>query len=219
MRKLAALCLLLLTTPAMALEVAVNDLKPWTILSFNKIPPNEVVVDKDALLIKVRSSASPLIYKFDKPTRITGFSVDASWTGELRIPTGAIEGDQNADDFVLKFGVVESGEQRLNWLQRRIAADWIKQLFKLAPKDSGVKRINFFSTTQQKAQLDTSRTHPLSDLLFETRITYLEAPGSFKMKHEFAVPVEALGLWLSLDGDDTGSSFDLHIRNITLHTP
>lgn len=209
---------LLITTSVSALEVPVDDLQPWTILSFNKIPPNEVSVDEDALLIRVRSSASPLIYRLDKPTRITGFSVGASWTGDLGLPEGAIEGDRNADDFVLKFGIVESGDQRLNWLQRKIAADWIKQLFRLAPKDSGVRRIHFLSTTQQKAQLGAGRIHPLSDLIYETRITFLEEQGPFSMNYQFKEPVDTLALWLSADGDDTGSSFDLRIGHITLHT-
>lgn len=218
MRKLIVLSLLLLSATAVALNVPVDDLESWTVLSFNNIRPNEVSVIDGALHIKVRGSASPLIYKFDEPTRITGVTVVASWNGELRIPTGAIEGAENADDFVLKFGIVEAGDRRLNWLQRRIAADWIKQLFKLAPKDSGVNRINFLSTTQQQELLGSSRTHPLSDLLYETRVLYLDAPGSFVMTHEFPEPVESLGLWVSTDGDNTGSNFDLHLERITLRT-
>jgi hypothetical protein len=215
---LIVLILALLPVKLMAQDVPVDHLDPWIVLSFNNIPPNEVSVDDDVLHIKVRSSASPLIHKFDAPTFITGVTVVASWSGELRIPEGATEGDKNADDFVLKFGIVEAGERRLNWFQYSIAADWIKQLFKLAPRDRGVKRINFLSTTQQEGLLGTSRTHPLSDLLYETRILYLDKPGPIVMKHEFAEPVESLGLWISVDGDDTGSEFDLRIERITLRT-
>ena len=218
MRKLIVLSLSLLSLQAVALDVPVDDLGPWTVLSFNNIRPNEVSVADGALHIKVRGSASPLIYKFDEPTRITGVTVIASWNGELRIPAGATEGDENADDFVLKFGIVEAGDRRLNWFQRRIAADWIKQLFKLAPKDSGVNRINFLSTTQQQERLGASRMHPLSDLLYETPVLYLDTPGPFVMTHEFPEPVESLGLWVSVDGDNTGSNFDLRLERITLRT-
>ena len=209
------LSLLLLSVTAMALDVPVNDLKPWTLLSFNNIKPNDVSIDDDALLISVRGSASPLIYKFDEPVHISGITVTASWSGELRIPEGATEGDENADDFVLKFGIVEAGDRRLNWFQRRVAADWIKELYKLAPKDGGVRRINFLSTTQRQDQLGESRIHPLSDLLHETRILYLDAPGPFVMTYDFPAPVEALGLWVSVDGDNTGSNFDLRLERIT----
>jgi hypothetical protein len=218
MRKLTVLSLSLLSAIVVAMDVPVDDLELWTVLSFRNIQPNEVSVVDGALHIKVRGSASPLIYKFDEPTRIAGVTVVASWNGELRIPAGAIQGDENADDFVLKFGIVEAGDRRLNWFQRSIAADWIKQLFKLAPKNSGVNRINFLSTTQQQELLGASRTHPLSELLYETRVLYLDAPGRFVMTHEFPEPVNSLGLWVSVDGDNTGSNFDLRLERITLRT-
>lgn len=211
-----ALLLLLLSSSATALDVPVDDLSNWTVLSFSNIKPNEVSVDNGALRIAVAGSASPLVYRFDKPVRVTGVTVTASWTGSLTIPPGVTQGDNNADDFVLKFGIVEAGERRLNWLQRSIAADWIKQLFKLAPKGSGVERIHFLSTTQQKELLGSSRVHPLSDLLYETRVVYLEGPGDFVLQQEFTDPVETLGLWLSVDGDDTGSNFELRIKSIAL---
>jgi hypothetical protein len=218
MRKLVALILSLIAAPAAAIDVPVNDLVPWTMLTFNNIPPNEVSVEDGALHIAVRSSASPLIYGLEKPTRLVGVTVLARWSGELKIPEGATQGDKNADDFVLKFGIVEAGEQTLSWLQRRIAPDWIKQLFRLAPRGTGVRRINFLSTAQQPKLVGTQRTHPLNELLHETRITLLEAPGAFEMAYRFDEPAETLGLWISSDGDDTGSSFDLEIQRITLHT-
>jgi hypothetical protein len=38
------------------------------------------------------------------------------------------------------------------------------------------------------------------------------------MTYRFPEPVDVLGLWISADGDDTASNFDLQIRQITLHT-
>ncbi|MEM9401309.1 MAG: hypothetical protein AAGA44_02340 [Pseudomonadota bacterium] len=219
MAKWVTLGLVLWTVTATAEDVSVDELDAWTVLSFSSIPPNEVSVVDGALSIKVRASASPLIYGFDTPTTLTAITVVGEWQGELRIPDGVVQGDKGADDFVLKFGVVEAGDRRLNFFQRRIAADWIKQLFKLAPKDSGVERINFLSTTQQADQLNNRRTHPLSDLLYEARILHLAEPGRFTMSYEFAEPVETLGLWISTDGDDTGSNFDLRLESITLQTP
>ena len=218
MRKMMVLSLSLFSAAAAALDVPVDDMGAWTELTFSKIPPNMVSTVDGAMRIKVRASASPLIYKFDEETRITGVTIKASWSGKLAIPEGATEGEEGADDYVLKFGIVEAGDRRLNWFQRSIAADWIKQLFKLAPKDSGVRRINFLSTTQQQELLGTSRTHPLSDLLHETRVLYLDSPGQFTMTHEFAEPVASLGLWISVDGDDTGSNFDLQLERIMLQT-
>ncbi len=215
-RNLTALVLLFAAVPALAIGVPVNDLSLWRPLAFNNIAPNRVSIDDGALRIAVRGSASPLIYSFDEPVLLTGINVAASWEGELKIPPGAAQGDENADDFVLKFGVVEAGEQTLNWLQRRLAADWIKQLYKLAPRGSGIKRINFLSTTQQRELLGSARVHPLNDLLHEQRITLLDGPGAIEMSYRYDEPVMALGLWISSDGDDTGSAFVLTIFEITL---
>jgi hypothetical protein len=218
MRKSLALVVTLFSTGAFAFDVPIADLDKWLALSFSRIPANSVSIADGRLHISVDRSASPLVYKLDEPVRITGVTVTASWTGALRIPEGATQGDDGADDFVLKLGIVEAGDRTLNWLQRRIAADWVRQLFRLAPEGTGVGRINFLSTTQTQSLVDSSRTHPLNDLLHETRIVYLEEQGDFEMTRYFDAPVETLGLWISSDGDDTGSSFDLYIERITLHT-
>ena len=199
-------------------EVSIRDASDWTTLAFRKIPVNTVRFSDDGLHIGVDKSASPLVHKLDVPLTIRGIHIEASWRGALTVPDGAVQGDKGADDFVLKAGLIESGSQTLNWLQRRMAAQWIKTLFKLAPIGRGVERIHFLSTTQDAALVGSSRTHPLSDLLFESRITPLTEPGRFEMHQTFDEPVEILGLWLSVDGDDTGSEFDVQIHSIRLLT-
>lgn len=208
----------MLSSGAAATEIPVSDLERWTSLTFRSIPANAVSVREGNLHISVNKSASPLIYKLGEPLVIRSLAVKARWSGKLNIPQDAVQGEAGADDFILKLGIVEAGDRTLSWLQRRIAADWIQQLFKLAPKGTGVERINFLSTTQQQKLLGSGRTHPLSDLLYETRIAYLESPGEFEMVYQFEEPVVVLGLWVSADGDDTGSSFDLSIERITLNT-
>ena len=218
MKKALVGVLMMLGSAAAATEIPVSDLQRWTSLSYRSIPANTVSVEDGNLHISVNKSASPLIYKLDEPLAVMSLAVKARWSGKLNIPQGAVQGEAGADDFILKLGIVEVGDRTLNWLQRRIAANWIQQLFKLAPKGTGVERINFLSTTQQQKLLGSRRTHPLNDLLYETRVTYLESPGEFEMVYQFEEPVVVLGLWISSDGDDTGSSFDLTIERITLHT-
>jgi hypothetical protein len=218
MKKALVGVLMMLGSAAAATEIPVSDLQRWTSLSFSSIPANTVSVEDGNLHISVNKSASPLVYKLDEPLAVMSLAVKARWSGKLNIPEGAVQGEAGADDFILKLGIVEAGDRTLNWLQRRIAANWIQQLFKLAPKGTGVERINFLSTTQQQKLLGSRRTHPLNDLLYETRVTYLESPGEFEMVYQFEEPVVVLGLWISSDGDDTGSSFDLTIERITLNT-
>ena len=218
MKKALVGVLVMLGSAAAATEIPVSDLQRWTSLSFSSIPANTVSVQDGNLHIAVKQSASPLVYKLDEPLAVRSVAVKARWSGALNIPPGAVQGEAGADDFILKLGIVEAGDRTLNWLQRRIAANWIQELFKLAPKGTGVERINFLSTTQQQNLLGSRRVHPLSDLLYESRITYLESPGEFEMVYQFAEPVVVLGLWISSDGDDTGSSFELSIERITLNS-
>lgn len=218
MRKTLASVLMILSVAAAATEIPLSDLQRWTTLSFNNIPANTVSIENGSLHLSINKSASPLVHRLDEPLTVTSLAVKARWSGKLTIPQDTVQGESGADDFVLKLGIVEAGDRTLNWLQRRIAADWIQQLFKLAPKGTGVNRIHFLSTTQQQNLLGNAREHPLSDLLYETRITHLESPGEFEMVYQFEEPVVVLGLWISSDGDDTGSSFDLSIEQITLNT-
>ena len=218
MKKAFLIALAIFAAPSLALDVPVGDLAAWKTLEFRNIAANTVTVNDEALHIVVRKSASPLVYKLEAPLTVTAVTVDANWTGALKLPENTVQGEDGADDFVLKLGVVEAGDRKLNWLQRRIAADWLQQLFKLAPAGTGVRRINFLSTTRQQALVGSARVHPLNDLLYETRVTYLPSPGDFTMTYRFPEPVDVLGLWISADGDDTASTFDLHIRRITLHS-
>jgi hypothetical protein len=218
MKKALFIASTIISAPSLAFDVPVADLAAWKTLSYWNISANAVTVNDEALHIAVRKSASPLVYKMVVPLTVTAVTIDASWDGELRIPANTVQGERGADDFVLKFGVVEAGGRTLNWLQRQIAPGWAQQLFKLAPAGTGVGRINFLSTTQQPELLGSTRVHPLNDLLYETRVTYLPSVGEFSMSYRFPEPVEVLGLWISADGDDTASSFDLQIRRITLHS-
>lgn len=218
MKKALFSLLTFFAAPSLAIDLPLSSLDEWRVLEFRKIPANTVTANNGVLTIGVNRSASPLVYKLAATSTVTAVTVFATWAGGINIPENTVQGEDGADDFVLKLGIVEAGDRRLNWLQRRIAADWLQQLFKLAPAGTGVRRINFLSTTQQQELLGSTRVHPLNDLLYETRVTYLPAPGEFTMSYRFPEPVDVLGIWISADGDDTDSVFNLEIRRITLHS-
>lgn len=205
-----------LTVALGTMNVPVDSLQGWSEMAFRNIPQNQVSVSDEGLHIRVQESASPLVYRFDVPVAIRSITVTARWSGELVLPDEAVQGSEDADDFILKVGLVEEGDKTLNWFQRRIAADWILRLHDLAPDGTGIAGINFYSTTQQEELVGTSRIHPLSDLMNEEHVTWIDGAGSFRITKDFATPMRTLGLWLSADGDNTGSSFDLHIDSIEI---
>lgn len=199
-----------------ALSVPVDDLAGWQVLSFRSIPANVVLADKTGLRVDVNASASPLVYPLPAPAQVARVRVRARWSGALDVPSGSVQGDTGADDFVLKLGLVEAGDETLNWFQKRIAAKWVRTLFELAPRGSGIRRIHFLSTTQQADLLGTSRVHPLSDLLRESRFQVLDGPGRFELDVALPEAADVVALWISADGDDTGSRFSLLIESIEL---
>ncbi|MEM6639456.1 MAG: hypothetical protein AAF610_06105 [Pseudomonadota bacterium] len=213
---LLAAGLMSISAGAAPTSVPVDDTSDWQILSFRKIPANDVTADKNGLTIEVASSASPLVYPLPAPARVQRVRVTGEWRGALSLPEGAVQGAKGVDDFVLKLGLVESGDQTLSWFQKRVAPKWIRTLFDLAPPDGGISQIHFLSTTQQPDLVGTSRTHPLSDLLQESRHLLLDAPGEFVMDVELDAAADVVALWISSDGDDTGSRFTLQIKSIEL---
>jgi hypothetical protein len=203
---------------ASSIDVPLADPERWTAVEFRGIPPNAVEIADDALHIAVRRSAGPLVQRMDTPINVTGITVEARWTGELRLPPGVKQGEAGADDFVLRLGLIEAGARRLNWWERHTAKPWVRALFELAPPGAGVNGIRFVSTTQQPDMIGSRRAHPLSEMLEERRVRHLDGPSAFTLSARFDKPIETLGLWVAADGDDTGSSFDLYIERVTLHT-
>lgn len=190
----------------------------WTIQKYRNITPNEFVSHNDGLLIKVRSSASPLIYPFQSGLEITGFSVRGEVRGEIKLSSQQRQGEEGADDFHFRLGIVEAGETRLNFAEKIISAAWIKNLFSLAPKNAGINRIEFYNLSyDEKIQWQT-RSHPLSSLLRENIVSQIENEGPFKMDVTLAQSTKIWGLWISSDGDDTKKDFDVMIEEIVLKT-
>jgi hypothetical protein len=147
MKTVAGTLLIFQVTIGLADTIPLSDLSRWEQLTYNGIQPNTVTAQQDGLHITVRGSASPLIYRLDHPTVVTELQVVASWSGMITLPRMKTQGDEGADDFVLKLGLVEAGDQTLNWVQKRVAANWIKRLHGLAPAGTGINRIHFLTTT------------------------------------------------------------------------
>ncbi len=194
----------------------------WQILKFSKLPANEVEFTDQGLKVKVKKSSSPIIFPLERPTKIYGFKARGKiLSGNLKISKKGIQGSKKADDFVFKLGLVQKGKETLSWMRRQVAASWVIKLFSLAPKGTGIKNIRFFNIVQYKEDVGKKRTHPLSDLLVEENVAaIIKESGEFKMQQSFTPPandpIETLAVWLSVDGDETGSEYQVLIEDISL---
>ena len=178
---------------AAAFVVPTFSLKGWKELQFNKIPKNTVTVIDKKLQIKVEASASPLVYKL--PEIIQTKSIEFTYNVVIKSNGGLIStpADKNSntsseklifpEDFVLRIGLVAKGEKILGWLQRQIAANWVLELFNLAPKNVGLDKIYFYNIATSSKLVGISRQHPKSDLMME------EVVGSFPENKKIHFPI------------------------------
>jgi hypothetical protein len=92
----------------------------------------------------------------------------------------------------------------------------VRTLFALAPEKGGISQIHFFNVGAESAHLGRRRQHPLSELMVETVVALPRADGRFDFTHALQTPLETIAVWLSSDGDDTGSKFSVLVEEIVL---
>ena len=200
-----------------ATAVPLTDASAWQQLQYRGRPPHKLRFSAAGLHIDVEGSAMPLIHPLPAKLRVAGVRVRGRIEGALAIPPGR-QGEKNFDDYVFRLGLVEPGERRLNFLERQVAAEWVRRLYALAPEGTGIAGIRFLNVGADPAQLGRERRHPLSDLITE-RVVALPAPdGRIDFSYRFERPIEALAVWLSSDGDDTGARYGVDLESIELLT-
>lgn len=199
-----------------AFIVPVNSLDEWKTEKFSKGPGNDVTASATGLKIKVRSSASPLILPLKEKQLVSSFRVQVHFSDLPRFSDVAKQGLRGADDFPFRLGFIVPGDKKLTGVKKMFASSWVKHLFSQIPQETGLDRIEFFNVVQNKTLVGTSREHPASDLLRENFIYWIEKPGAVSIEHRLKSPIEAVALWISIDGDDTKSSYEVEISKIGL---
>jgi len=201
-----------------ALVIPTGDLSLWKVESFSHSKRNEVSFSEKGLLIKVRSSAGPIFYPLKTKVKVRGFKVTGSFNGLPKFQDPIRQGEKGYDDFPLRIGLVVPGEKRLSRVKKMFASDWVKRIYDQIPNGTGLDHVQFFNVSQSRALLGKSRTHPSSDLLREEFFVLAEHSGPFEYDYQFKEPIEAIALWISVDGDDTKSDFDVLISGLSLST-
>jgi len=190
----------------------------WELLKYSSLPANVVSFLDSKMIIGVNSSSSPSIYPLKNVSKYSKFKIKAKIIGSLSLDP-IIQGNvgkKGSDDFRLRVGLVYQGETTLNFFQRKIAAHWILKLYSLAPKGTGVSRIEFFSTFLNHELKGKKRNHPLSDILKETFVLEVSKAGYIDQVVEIPTDNNILAVWISSNGDGSKSSFKLQIESLEL---
>lgn len=187
----------------------------WKLLTFRKIRPNQVEFKNGNLVITIDKSASPIIYTLNTPMAVKEIEVSVKIDGLLKLDQD-LQGSKSNDDFRFRLGLVYVGEKTLNSFQRLFAPKWVRTLYELAPKEKGIDHVHFFNTWSDVRIKGKERTHPASDLLRESFVLEVESDGTLRQKISPNPNKKIAALWVSSDGDDTGSKFKVTIGKIVL---
>lgn len=201
-----------------ALIIPTESMKGWHLETYSRIPSNEVATSEKGMLIHVRKSASPLMFQLPRTEHITGFKVSGEFRGLPNLPNTATEGEKGADDFALRIGFIVPGEKKLSGVKRLFAPQWIKRLYERVPPELGLDHIQFFNVIQNPKRVGRERVHPNSDLILEDFFALAETAGPFSYTHRLKKPIDAIAIWVSIDGDDTKSEFDVLLSKLELTT-
>jgi hypothetical protein len=189
----------------------------WKQLEYRNILPNKIstiIENGDHLKISVFQSASPLIYKFENPKKIKSITLKAVLnSGGLNF-NGVKQGDKNGDDFILRLGFVAKGNNQLNFFQKLTAPNWVMELYKLGDEKTGVDKIYFYNLASSDITW-AERIHPLSNLISE-KIVGKIIDKKIEFKFDLDSSKEYLGVWISSDGDDTKSKYELQIDQLAI---
>jgi hypothetical protein len=198
-----------------AIALPLQDQGNWQLLEYDSLPANRVEFLDRGMQVSVNQSASPIVYPLDVTTRVSRVSVSGELMNLLNVQPGS-QGLAGGDDFSLKIGLVIAGDKRLNLMQRMVSAKWVRTLYGLAPEDAGIDRILFLNAVQHESNLGQQRQHPLSDLVYERNVWLLDRSGPFELHFDLELPQDVVALWLSIDGDDSRSSYSMLISSLTL---
>lgn len=198
----------------MALPTQVQD--KWELETYSRIPANEISYSAEGMRIKVRKSASPLMYPLSQPGKISGFKITGEFHGLPQFADVTRQGDKGADDYALRLGLIVPGSKQLTGFRKLLAPAWVKNLYSKLPKGMGLERVHFFNITQNPAQVNSTRVHPASELIQEEFIAHVSKTGPFQFEYQLKTPEPAAALWISVDGDDTQSNYDVVISSLEL---
>lgn len=199
-----------------AIIIPTQSVGKWETLKYSRIPSNEITFRDQGIFVRVKHSASALIYPFDSIKKISGFKTKGEFHGLPYFRDINKQGDKGEDDYALGIGFIVPGTKRLTGLKRFFSPEWAKNIYAKVPKELGLDHVHFFNITQNPSQVGQHRAHPSSDLIEEEFIAQVIHAGKFNYQYSLKEPLDAIALWINIDGDDTKSDYDVSIFSIEI---
>lgn len=200
-------------TNAQVLRLPLHNRAAWRLSNYDQIPVHDLDFSAAGLQFSVKRSAMPVLFPLSRPLRLRSIRAKGQITGKLNV-TSERQGSKGHDDYALRVGLVEAGGKSLSPRQSRSAPAWVQALSELVPPGQGVARVHFLAVGLEPAQIGRTRRHPQSELIEEEVVAAPGPDGQFDFVRIFPQPQETCGVWLAVDGDDTGSVFQTTLTEI-----
>src|SRR5438477_4096932 len=160
------------------IAVPLDRTNGWQFLHYRKIPSNKFRCTTNGLEIAVTNSAAPAVFPLTNSPQVGELRASGRISGSLKIPSDK-QGEKRFDDYTVRIGLVEAGNRTPTWREKIMTANWVKKLFALAPRGTGIRKIHFFNVGTDPKQIGKNRTHPLSDLIEEKIVAVPDSSGNF----------------------------------------
>ncbi len=188
----------------------------WTPLSFRNIPPIRHEIAGDRITLHIDKSAGGIVRPLPAGTRVKSLTVRGRVEGTITSDPAALWKPE-ADDKYLRVGLIHAGGKQLNRIRRAAAPAWIRTLDDVLCADGrGPTRIDNLILAPHPEWVGKTRQNPGMKQLHERITATPEKDNTFTITTTFENPIDALGLWLMADGDDTKSTFKVTIESISL---
>ncbi|MCB0413043.1 MAG: hypothetical protein KDD50_01835 [Bdellovibrionales bacterium] len=199
---------------AEVLNLDLSDSSKWFCFAYDDVKQNKIKFSSKGLEIDVNASAGPCIYKLDRVSKIKNFKVHAKTDAQLIFPKDKVQGEKHFDDFSLRTGLVVVGGKRPGMIARWFIPKWVLNLYKLAPKDQGLKVIRLFTVAEDKDLLGSERLHWVSKR-FSEKVSAISKNGEIVID-EPVEGLETIAIWVMADGDDLKSKFKTVVNKIEI---
>lgn len=182
-------------------------------VTFKNIPPTHFENEGSTLVLSVNKSSSFLLLPFQDPQTVR--TVAFSWRGSgiVQVADANIEQTKQGDDGRLRIGLLLVGKPPMIPF---LAPSWIKTVRDIMKVPSD--RIIYLAVETKNPPPTQWRSPHSSDIEIRAIPSTPTADGWWQSQITFEKSLSVAGLWITADGDNTGSTFKTWLKDLVLTT-
>lgn len=213
MKAVIFLILIFLTVKAYPASVQTIDLslKQFQHVTFKDIPTTHYENDGSSLAITVDKSSSFLLLPFSQPQTVRAVAFSWRGSGVVKVPDAKTEQTKQGDDGRLRIGLLLVGKPPMVPF---LAPTWIKTVRDIMKVPSD--RIVYLAVDTKNPPPAKWTSPHSSDIEIQAIPSETLGDGWWRSHMTFNKTLSVGGLWITADGDNTGSTFKTWLKDLVL---